>query len=113
MSIERRSLVGRRLLSERRVEAVPAPPNRRDNLERRTVSDRRRRTLLAGKIIFNDRQSTLNCTVRNLSRSGARLVFGVIPACPDGFILELSDERRANCKVAYRDGLTLGVHFVG
>lgn len=42
-------------------------------------SERRRsvrnRTLIGGKVIFNQRQSTLDCTIRNLSEDGALLVF--------------------------------------
>lgn len=41
----------------------------------------RRRTYLAGRIVFNGRASTMDCLVRNLSRNGAMLEFygSVIP----------------------------------
>src|SRR3982074_1969764 len=41
----------------------------------------RRRTYLAGRIVFNGRSSTMDCLVRNLSRNGALLEFSepVIP----------------------------------
>ena len=33
----------------------------------------RRRTLKNGRIVFNDRNSTIDCTVHNLSKNGALL----------------------------------------
>ncbi len=43
-------------------------------LTERRESDRRR-TYLCGRITFNDRVSTMDCLIRNLSRNGAMLEF--------------------------------------
>jgi hypothetical protein len=72
----------------------------------------RRRVLKAGIIAFNDRHSTLPCTVRNVSDTGAliRMPGGLSP--PDTFdlIIEL-DGLEANCTVMWRKGEDVGVQF--
>jgi hypothetical protein len=72
----------------------------------------RRRVLKAGIIAFNDRHSTLPCTVRNVSDTGAliRMPGGLSP--PDTFdlIIEL-DGLEANCTVMWRKGEDVGVRF--
>jgi hypothetical protein len=72
----------------------------------------RRRVLKAGIIAFNDRHSTLPCTVRNVSDTGAliRMPGGLSP--PDTFdlIIEL-DGLEASCTVMWRKGEDVGVRF--
>jgi len=47
----------------------------------------RMRTLIAAKISFNNGQSTLDCIIRNLSDTGAKLIVSAAIALPDGFDL--------------------------
>jgi len=73
----------------------------------------RRRMLKAGLIAFNNRHSTLQCTVRDLSDGGARLnVPGSINA-PDTFelLIEL-DGLEANCAVVARSANEVRVKFL-
>jgi hypothetical protein len=73
----------------------------------------RRRVLKAGVVAFNNRFSTLPCTVRDLSAAGARLrIEGSLDA-PDTFelIIEL-DGLEANCEVVSRKAKEVGVRFV-
>ena len=55
------------------------------------MSERRKelrsRTLLGGVIAFNERRSTLDCSVRNFSERGARIEFTNIALLPDTFDL--------------------------
>ncbi|GAA4186039.1 hypothetical protein GCM10023069_69420 [Shinella granuli] len=43
-----------------------------DTIERR--GSVRRKTLKAGKIVFNGRSSAFDCTIRNMSETGAKVV---------------------------------------
>lgn len=76
-------------------------------------SQQRRRILKAGTICFNGRHSTLACTVRDLSETGARLrIAGSINA-PDTFELFIElDGIWVDCNVIWRRGTEIGVHFV-
>src|SRR4026208_2335112 len=73
----------------------------------------RRRVLKAGIIAFNDRHSTLPCTVRDLSDTGARLRLTGSVNAPDTFelIIEL-DGLEAPCKVVRRNGNDIAVRFL-
>ncbi|ABE62423.1 hypothetical protein Nham_1603 [Nitrobacter hamburgensis X14] len=70
----------------------------------------RRRTYLAGRIVFNGRASTMDCLVRNLSRNGAMLEFygSVIPHHEvDLCILRRGESRRA--RLVWCEGVHAGV----
>jgi len=78
--------------------------------ERRRIP--RTRTFLGGLVAFNDRCSTMECLVRNMSRDGARLVFGgtvEIPAEFDIMIRKRGDGRRAH--IVWRMEAEAGVSF--
>lgn len=70
----------------------------------------RRRTYLAGRIVFNGRSSTMDCLVRNLSRNGAMLEFSgpVIPRHEvDLCILSRGESLRA--RLVWCNGVHAGV----
>ena len=68
----------------------------------------------AGLIAYSGRHVTLQCAVRDLSDTGARLlVEGSIDA-PDTFeLLVAIDGTEADCRVVWRRGKEVGVLFVG
>ena len=74
----------------------------------------RRRVLKGAIIAYNNRRSTLPCTVRDLSETGARLRTDSAVNAPDTFtlIIEL-DGFEADCKVTWRKSPELAVMFVG
>ena len=78
-------------------------------LTERRESDRRR-TYLCGRITFNDRVSTMDCLIRNLSRNGAMLEFPG-PVMPphelDLCILGRAESRRG--RLVWYDGVRAGV----
>lgn len=79
-------------------------------------SERRRsvrnRTLIGGKVIFNQRQSTLDCTIRNLSEDGALLVFPDSVALPELFELYFPVKRESRMVHSrWRDAERIGVSF--
>jgi hypothetical protein len=72
----------------------------------------RRRILKAGRIIFNDRFSVIDCTVRNLSDGGACLEVGSSIGIPDDFDLDIDPDRLGrHCHVAWRTERRIGVAF--
>jgi len=77
--------------------------------ERRALP--RHRTLKGARIVVNDGFSTFQCTVRNLSESGAQLRVASIIGIPDAFELVLDDKRSFACKVIWRRETELGVSF--
>lgn len=82
-----------------------------DGEQRRAL---RRRVLKAGLVAYNERHSTLSCTVRDISDTGARVrVEGSISA-PDTFDLIIQiDGLEASCEVVWRNGSECGVRFLG
>jgi len=72
----------------------------------------RRRMLKGGKIVFNNRNSTIGCVVRNMTESGARLEVPSTSGIPDAFTLESEDGTiRHNCVAKWRKDNVLGVEF--
>jgi hypothetical protein len=71
----------------------------------------RHRTLKGAVIVFNSGRSTLNCIMRNQSDGGAKLQFPTLLGVPTEFDLVVSDLPRTHCRVAWRDGHSLGVAF--
>lgn len=73
----------------------------------------RPRTLKGGKIIFNNCNSVIDCTIRNLTDSGACLDVMTFVGIPDDFELVLdSDQSTRAVHVIWRKGKRLGVNFV-
>jgi hypothetical protein len=92
--------------------AAPAvvPANANDPTQRRGAE--RRKTLLTGKVVFNDMASVFDCVVRDMSETGARLKLAAPVQVPPVFGLRLTDGRYYRCKVRRRAALELGVEFL-
>lgn len=81
-------------------------------MDKRTTS--RQRTLISGIISFNQRQSTMNCVVRNLSKTGARLSLDGPLTLPTTFQMALPERgRNYLAKVVWASPDAMGVTFVG
>jgi hypothetical protein len=79
--------------------------------ERRTK--RRQRTFKAGKIIFNQQRSVLDCTARDFTEEGACLVVGSSVGLPEKFELLIPiDKVKRVCRVIWRSSDRVGVKFV-
>jgi hypothetical protein len=72
----------------------------------------RRTTLKGGRIAFNAGRSTVDCTVRNLSSKGAKLLVNSVVGIPDTFDLVLADHSKQPCRVTWRALKELGVEFI-
>jgi hypothetical protein len=80
------------------------PDNRRDQA---------RRTVLKGaRIIFNDRKSTIDCRVRDLSADGARLDLPTPQLLPHTFELHVAGNPPRRCGLRWAQGARVGVHFL-
>lgn len=71
----------------------------------------RHRTLKAGIISF-DRAAGIDCTVRNISETGALLEIESPVGIPNDFILVISkDDVKRPCHVMWRSARRIGVRF--
>ena len=78
--------------------------------ERRTAS--RQKSFLRGSIQFNNRRTVIDCLVRDISASGARLIFSDSVSVPN--VVELyipQKEQTLRAHVQWRRGEELGVAF--
>jgi hypothetical protein len=71
----------------------------------------RRRLLKSGKITFGG-GATIDCTVRNLSETGAALEVISPVGIPEKFTLVIgTDHIHVPCRVVWRKETRIGVHF--
>ncbi len=76
-------------------------------------ASKRRRTVLKGRVLFNNRASVFDCSVRDLSETGARLTLADVSALPADFELEIpSKDLRVRVRVMWSRGTNHGVRFV-
>jgi hypothetical protein len=76
--------------------------------ERRTAA--RQRTLIKGRIYFNNRLQSMECIVRDATANGARLEFTDSVTLPDAFELYIpARDEYFNVRVKWRRGSHLGV----
>lgn len=80
-------------------------------VERRSLL--RKRAFLKGVICFNKRSSTMECTIRDISEGGARLVVSSAVTVPEAFELFIpSKNEYLDAKQRWRRGDDLGIEFV-
>ena len=75
-------------------------------------SGSRQRVLKGGKIVFAGGSFNVDCTIRNISETGARLQVPTTVAIPDRFTLvDVQSRIRREATVAWRKGDLIGVRF--
>jgi len=78
--------------------------------ERRTLV--RRKTLFKGRIYFNNRLSSMDCIVRDVTANGARLEFSENVTLPEVFELYLPNkDEYFRARVISRRGSQLGISW--
>lgn len=83
------------------------------NVDRSNRREQFRRTVLKGaRIIFNERQSTLNCRVRDMTADGARLDLSTQQLLPHEFELHVSGNPIRRCGLRWAHGTFIGVRFL-
>jgi PilZ domain-containing protein len=78
--------------------------------ERRTAT--RQRSFLRGRIYYNNRLNSVDCLIRDISPTGARLTFSGTVSIPDVVDLYIPQkEQTLRATVHWRNGDELGVTF--
>jgi len=67
--------------------------------------------LKTGKIVLSEKAPKIECTIRNMSETGALLQTSSTYGIPADFDLVLSASERRACHVAWRTDSRLGVTF--
>jgi len=89
------------LLSERRAGAYEATPVRK-------------RTCLSGKLVFGEGAFTLDCTIRNISEGGARVILAKRqPLPPDLYLIVVKHCVAHQAKVVWLNFPARGLQFFG
>ncbi|WP_082066066.1 PilZ domain-containing protein [Agrobacterium arsenijevicii] len=70
----------------------------------------RMRVFKGGRIVFNNGGSSLDCTIRNQSAGGARVILETAFGLPDEFLL-LCGAEKFRCVVRWRKLKEVGVSF--
>ncbi|MGX7703309.1 PilZ domain-containing protein [Methylobacterium sp. Gmos1] len=72
----------------------------------------RLRTFLKGRIVFNNGNSSMDCLIRDISASGARLMLSQTATLPDGFDLIIpAKDRTHKATLRWRRADSVGVTF--
>jgi uncharacterized protein YceH (UPF0502 family) len=78
--------------------------------ERRIAT--RQKSFLRGCIYFNNRRAAADCLIRDISETGARLIFSSVVAIPDVVDLYIPQkEQTLRSRVQWRHGEEIGVAF--
>ena len=73
----------------------------------------RRRQYKAAKLVFNDNQSVVDCVVRDISDTGARVRVGGWFDCPERLVMKVSDGVSYSAEVVWFQNHELGLRFHG
>jgi hypothetical protein len=72
----------------------------------------RTRTFLKGIVYYDNRRASIECTIRDLSDTGARIAFTTLVTVPDNVELHIPQKQLTlPAQVRRRDGYEIGVSF--
>ena len=71
----------------------------------------RRNTMIVATLVFNGGQTRIDCLIRNLSETGAKLEVATVRSIPDTFELMAPGHRPHGCQVVWRSLKEMGVEF--
>lgn len=91
---------------------VTDEPNSQDSRPEEPQAALRVRTFLKGIVYFDNRRASIDCTVRDLSDTGARIAFATLVTVPDDIELHIPQKQKTlPARVRRRDQLEIGVSF--
>ena len=71
------------------------------------------RSFLRARIIFNNHSSTIDCTIKNFSRNGAKIELPNTATIPNEFDLEIPQKGRTyRARLSWRAETAVGVEFI-
>jgi hypothetical protein len=71
------------------------------------------RSFLRAQIIFNNRMSTIDCTIKNISTMGARIALSDSLAVPTEFEIDIPQKGRSyRARLVWRDKEAIGIEFL-
>jgi len=71
------------------------------------------RSFLRAQIIYNNRASTTDCIVKNISATGAKIAIDEALSVPSEFDLHIPQKGRTyRARMAWRDATAIGVEFI-
>jgi PilZ domain len=71
------------------------------------------RAFLRAQIIFNNRMSTIDCIIKNISPTGARVALSSTLAVPTEFEIDIPQKgRRHRARLIWRDTEAIGIEFI-
>lgn len=80
---------------------------------RESRKQERARAILGAHIVFNNRNSTIDCQIRNISRTGAKLVLSSSVTLPEEFDIDVPQKGRSyRARLCWRDEVSAGIEFV-
>ena len=75
--------------------------------------DERVRSFLRARILFNNNSSSIECTIKNISASGAKIEMSSGLSVPNEFDLDVPQKGRVyRARLTWRDSASLGVQFI-
>ncbi len=87
-------------------------PDRSNNKPAMPPPAARARTFLKGVIYFNNRGTSIDCTIRDLSDTGAKIEFASLVTVPDLIELHIPQKQRTfPARVMRRESYEIGVSF--
>lgn len=72
----------------------------------------RRRALKGGQISFRERSAAIDCTIRDVSETGARLIVESPIGVPENFDLVQVGATARFCRVVWRKATQIGIEFL-
>jgi hypothetical protein len=71
------------------------------------------KSFLRAQILYNNRMTTVDCLVKNISADGAKIEVAQTTSIPDAFDLYIPQKSKTyHARMAWRDATSIGVSFV-
>ena len=73
----------------------------------------RMRAFLRAQIVFNNRMSTIDCTIKNISQTGAKVALSDTLTLPTEFEIDIPQKGRSHrARLVWRDKEAIGIEFL-